>query len=616
MRRQFLLMCLVICCLGSLVHAASPVINFSLAAGTIVENSIVIPFPTITTFTQSGRIGSTVTVIGTNLMGTSAVKFNGVASTSITNISATSLKAIVPVGATTGKISVTTPIFTASSKTDFTVVSLPTITAFTKSGRVGSTVTVIGTNLTGARAVKFNGLASTTITNISATSLKAIVPVGATTGKISVTTPGGTATSATSFTVISLPSITAFTQSGRVGSTVTLIGTNLTGASAVKFNGVASTTITNISATALKAIVPVGATTGKISVTTPGGTASSATNFTVVSLPTITSFTPTSGHTGTVVTITGMNFSGATAVKFNGIAATTFTVISTTSITAVVPNGATSGKIAVTTAGGSASSSADFSVITAAINPADGASMIWVPGGTFTMGTPYGSWWGPSTQQVTLSGYWMYEFEVTVAQYRAFCAATSRSLPVWPGDRYSWAGKSGWDDATLQQHPIVNATWFDAKAYADWAGVYLPTEAQWEYAARGVQGRNFPWGGTATANDEYNGWDETKCANNDNPQQAGKSTWPVGSFPAGVSWCGVYDLAGNAMEWCADWYGDYSSTLVVNPTGPDSGDLRVMRDGSWDNDYESHRSALRNNYYQYNYWYDTGFRCVSLAPAP
>jgi formylglycine-generating enzyme required for sulfatase activity len=203
---------------------------------------------------------------------------------------------------------------------------------------------------------------------------------------------------------------------------------------------------------------------------------------------------------------------------------------------------------------GCGSGSSDGSPITK-INPVDGAEMVWVPGGTFTMGTVYNPLTNiPYTQQVTLSGYWIYKYEVTVAQWLAFCFATGHDdLPWWPGDELSWAGKSGWFDPSLQNHPIVNVFWDEAKAYADWAGVSLPTEAQWEYAARGPEERNYPWGGTATAEDPFNGWDETKCANDYNSYSQGISTWPVGSFPAGISWCGAHDLAGNVWEWCADW---------------------------------------------------------------
>jgi prepilin-type processing-associated H-X9-DG protein len=258
------------------------------------------------------------------------------------------------------------------------------------------------------------------------------------------------------------------------------------------------------------------------------------------------------------------------------------------------------------------------------INPIDGAVMKrvpWmplVPGGTFTMGSPYNANCGtPPTQEVTLSPYWIYKYEVTVEQYLEFCSATSRALPPFPTG-YSWTGKSGWTDSTLQQHPIVCVTWVDCKAYADWAGVSLPTEAQWEYAASGPQENNYPWGGTATATDSINGWDQTKSANDSNSYNVGKSTWTVGSFPEGSSWCGVQDIAGNAYEWCSDWYvsNSYLLTPLTNPTGPLSGSSRVLRGGSWNDSVNGNRNTYRydcNPNFQNN---GVGFRCIVVSPGP
>ncbi len=164
------------------------------------------------------------------------------------------------------------------------------------------------------------------------------------------------------------PTITSFSPaSGPVGTTVTINGTNFTGATSVTFNGVSASFIIN-SNVKITATVPTGATTGKIAVTTPGGTATSATNFTVTAVPapTITSFTPTRGPVGTSVTISGTNFRGTgfttTSVTFNNVAATTFTVNSPTRITATVPTGATTGPIKVTTPGGTATSTTNFTV--------------------------------------------------------------------------------------------------------------------------------------------------------------------------------------------------------------------------------------------------------------
>jgi hypothetical protein len=320
-----------------------------------------IPAPTIASFTPaSGPLGATVTINGTNFTGATAVRFNGTAATfSVT--AATAIQATVPAGATTGPLSVTTPGGTATSPAAFTFIPAPTIASFTPaSGPLGATVTINGANFTGATAVRFNGTAAT-FSVTAATAIQATVPAGTTTGPLSVTTPGGTATSPAAFTFIPAPTIASFTPaSGPLGATVTINGTNFTGATAVRFNGTAAT-FSVTSATAIQATVPAGATTGPLSVTTPGGTATSPAPFTFIPAPTITGFTPASGLVGATVTINGTNFTGATAVRFNGTAAN-FTITSATAIQATVPAGATSGPISVATPGGSVTSATNFTV--------------------------------------------------------------------------------------------------------------------------------------------------------------------------------------------------------------------------------------------------------------
>src|SRR5207247_202620 len=266
--------------------------------------------PTISSFMPgSGPVGTNVTINGTNFTGASAVLFNGT-SASFTVNSATSIAATVPSGATT-------PDGTASSASSFTVINPPTITSFTPaSGPVGTSVTINGTNFTGATAVLFNGTSASFTVN-SATAITVTVPAGATSGPISVTTSGGTASSAGSFTVINPPTITSFMPgSGPVGTNVTINGTNFTGVTGVRFTGT-NASFTVGSATTITAAVPAGATSGPIGVTNADGTASSASSFTVINPPTVTSFTPASGPVGTSVTISGTNFTGASAVLFN-----------------------------------------------------------------------------------------------------------------------------------------------------------------------------------------------------------------------------------------------------------------------------------------------------------
>src|SRR5712691_6064619 len=234
----------------------------------------------------------------------------------------------------------------------------PALTSFAPTaGAIGTSVTITGSNLTGATAVKFNG-ATAGFAVSGDTQITATVPAGASTGPISVTTPGGTASSSASFTVTTPPpTLSSFTPtSGPVGTSVTITGSNLSGATAVKFNGTTAAFSVN-SDTQITDTVPAAASTGTISVTTGGGTATSSASFTITSpAPTLSSFAPTSGPVGTSVTITGSNLTGATAVKFNGTTAA-FAVNSDTQITATVPAAASTGTISVTTGGGTATSS-------------------------------------------------------------------------------------------------------------------------------------------------------------------------------------------------------------------------------------------------------------------
>ena len=194
-------------------------------------------------------------------------------------------------------------------------------------------------------------------------------------------------------------------------------------------------------------------------------------------------------------------------------------------------------------------------------NPADGAEMVWIPAGEFQMGDR--DLLDNPRHTVKLSGYWIYKNLVTVAQYKKYCKMTGRQMPGGP------SFDSGWSQG---DHPIVNVSWYDAAAYAKWAGCALPTEAQWENAARGTDGRTYPWG---------NDWDPSKCANSVGNRLS--STKPVGSYPSGASPYGCLDMAGNVWQWCRDWYDPWycKSDRGLDPGGPDSGGGRVVRGGSW-----------------------------------
>jgi hypothetical protein len=199
--------------------------------------------PSITSFTPiSGAAGTQVTIAGANFIGITGVAFNGTAAAGFTVDSNTQLRANVPAGATTGKISVTNSAGTALSAANFTVTVPPTITSFTpSSGPAGTEVTITGSSLTGTSGVAFNGTAAASFTVDSNTQLRANVPAGATTGKISLTNSNGTALSANNFTVTTAPLISFFMPTGGLpGTEVTIIGQNFVGTTNVSFNGAAA----------------------------------------------------------------------------------------------------------------------------------------------------------------------------------------------------------------------------------------------------------------------------------------------------------------------------------------------------------------------------------------
>jgi hypothetical protein len=313
----------------------------------------------------SGPIGTSVTISGTNFAGASQVLFNSTSATPIlVNGTGTQITVNVPSGATDGPISVTTPNGSDSSSTSFNVTSatpLPQVNNFNPdSGAVGATVHVYGHYFTGATLVRFNGTPATPFTIVGPGNIQTTVPNGATTGKISVTTPAGTGTSSANFVVTSGGlTITSFSPtSGGVGTAVAINGTGFTNVSAVRFHGT-SAAFSVVSVNRINTTVPSGASTGKITVTTSAGTATSSGTFTVG--PRITSLSPTSGAVGTSVAIMGTSFGGVTSVRFNGTSAT-FSFVSANRVNATVPNGATTGRVTLTTPGGTATSPANFTV--------------------------------------------------------------------------------------------------------------------------------------------------------------------------------------------------------------------------------------------------------------
>jgi formylglycine-generating enzyme required for sulfatase activity len=226
----------------------------------------------------------------------------------------------------------------------------------------------------------------------------------------------------------------------------------------------------------------------------------------------------------------------------------------------------------------------------------DGAPMVLVSAGEFTMG---GDSIDNPRHPVYLDAFYMDKYEVTASRYAKFLQATRRQLPF------------KWSEMSLVSHgdrPVIGVTWEDADAYCRWASKRLPTEAEWEKAARGTDGREYPWGNEAPTPRHAN---FNKCC-----EWKGYGVLAiVGSLEAGRSPYGIYDLAGNVSEWVADWYDNtsYKYELERNPKGPRDGEEKVVRGGSWYDSALLQRSALRSRSYPSAPSTDRGFRCAKDA---
>jgi formylglycine-generating enzyme required for sulfatase activity len=232
-------------------------------------------------------------------------------------------------------------------------------------------------------------------------------------------------------------------------------------------------------------------------------------------------------------------------------------------------------------------------------------AMVLVPAGTFEMGSNEARDEQP-IRQVTLDAYWIDVTEVTVTAYAACVAALSCPEP----DDGGWFT---YNAPGLEDHPLNGVTWGEAGTYCQWQGKRLPTEAEWEKAARGVDAREFPWGDAPAP-------DCTRVV----MEEAGvdgcglDSTWPVASKPLGASPYGALDMSGNVWEWTADFFGPYDPGKTVNPQGPVTGGSRVVRGGAWNYaDPDVLRTAGRGLQTAGAGTIWVGFRCAqSVPPAP
>jgi formylglycine-generating enzyme required for sulfatase activity len=272
--------------------------------------------------------------------------------------------------------------------------------------------------------------------------------------------------------------------------------------------------------------------------------------------------------------------------------------------------------------------------------------MVLIPGGTFRMGSDKGMPHEAPIHAVRLDSFYVDAHEVTNAEFARFVdaagyvteaekwgwslvfdpreddAARVPEAPWWrKEDAADWRHPDG-PSASIDgkdNYPVVQVSWNDAAAYAAWAGKRLPTEAEWEYAGRGgLAGSEFPWGNEFEHGGHamMNTWSGV-FPEHDEGTDGYTGLAPVGSFPA--NGYGLYDMAGNVWEWCADWYGVnyYDRSPSVNPRGPEAGVERVLRGGSWlcaDNYCVGFRVSHRNKSAADSGLTNTGFRCAKGAP--
>jgi serine/threonine-protein kinase len=267
------------------------------------------------------------------------------------------------------------------------------------------------------------------------------------------------------------------------------------------------------------------------------------------------------------------------------------------------------------------------------VSDKDGMVMVYVPAGEFLMGSANSDRDGNSDERpqhkVYLDAYWIDRTDVTNAMFERFVAATGYKTDAENlGSGWVYVSKGKWDEVKgadwrhprgagssineLNSYPVVQVSWNDAMAYCHWAGRQLPTEAQWEKAARGTDGRIYPWS-NETATCDYAVMDDGQglgCGR-------GNTAWPVGSKPKGASPYGALDMAGNLWEWVADWYSEsyYSNSPYNNPQGPSFGRYHVLHGGSWFNTKATVRISVRDQNPS-DFRYDAfGFRCA-LNSAP
>jgi formylglycine-generating enzyme required for sulfatase activity len=245
----------------------------------------------------------------------------------------------------------------------------------------------------------------------------------------------------------------------------------------------------------------------------------------------------------------------------------------------------------------------------------DGTTMVYVPAGTFPMGSDESDELADPDEfpqhEVTVDGFWMDQTEVTNTQFAAFlneCGDRTEDgakfIELEKGYcRIERAGDGYRSRPAAADNAVVMVSWYGANAYCEWIGGRLPTEAEWEYAARGAGGRLYPWG------------DDTPTCELAHRSGCSTAAKKVGQIPEGASWCGVLDMAGNAWEWVADRYEEYPAEPQVNPIVLAPSGLRIARGGGWHANAKEMRTTYRLESGAGSCVGCIGFRCArSEAP--
>ena len=259
-----------------------------------------------------------------------------------------------------------------------------------------------------------------------------------------------------------------------------------------------------------------------------------------------------------------------------------------------------------------------FSTVKVNVVSSEENKLILIPAGTFTMGSNKRADDEKPVHKVYLDAYYISKYEVTNSEYYEFwlslqtvkTAEKKEQVPHTPENFTHLSHIGSWSERVSKNpnHPVVGVSWHDAKAYAEWKGMRLPTEAEWEKAARGYTDRTWPWGNApesfANTSKKGDGYEN--------------SIAPVGSFPKGKSYYGVMDMAGNVWEWTADWYSDvyYFHSPKQNPKGPSVGSWRIIRGGSWIDSLARCSTTFRFYLYPNLKTSFVGFRLANTADKP